>query len=171
MAFNSSNNTAVVAASDGCRQCIPELALVDLVAGTVDQFQGIGFGTVNGIAIDTADHLAVTATEIDFTLEFYNLKTKTGFPVTLHGADNQAQSGTDVEYDPVNKLFLVGQPFTSTGLSGSSIQVFDTKGNFVESVDGLNLPVSPALIAINPHTRTGFIWTTPSGTSLQGFSY
>ncbi|HEY1638278.1 MAG TPA: hypothetical protein VGF62_07120 [Rhizomicrobium sp.] len=171
MAFDSKTNKAVVAGSIGCRQCIPELALVDLVRGTVDEFQGIGFGTVNGIAVDSEDGIAVTATEIDFTLEFYNLKTKIGFPVTLRGATSQAQSGTDVEYDPVNKLFLVGQPFTSTGLSGSSIQVFDTKGNFVESVDGLNLPVSPTLIAINPHTRTGFVWVTPTGTELQGFSY
>lgn len=171
MAFDEKNNKAVVAGSTGCRQCIPELALVDLVRGTVDEFQGIGFGLVNGIAVDAADHLAVTATEIDFTLEFYNLRTKIAFPVTLHGADNQAQSGTDVEYDPVNKLFLVGQPVTSTGLSGSSIQVFDTKGNFVESIDGLSLPVSSALLAINPHTRTGFVWLTPGGTALQGFSY
>jgi hypothetical protein len=171
MAFDSKTNKAVVAGSVGCRQCIPELALVDLMRGTLDEFQGIGFGTVNGIAVDSADHLAVTATEIDFSLEFYNLKTKTGFPVTLHGADNQAQSGTDVEYDPVNKLFLVGQPFTSTGLSGSSIQVFDTKGNFVESIDNLSLPVSSALIAINPHTRTGFMWTPPTGNPLTGFSY
>jgi hypothetical protein len=171
MAFDSKTNKAVVAGSTGCRQCIPELALVDLVRGTVGEFQGIGFGTVNGIAVDSDDGIAVTATEIDFTLEFYNLKTKIGFPVTLHGADNQAQSGADVEYDPVNKLFLVGQPFTSTGISGSSIQVFDTKGNFIESIDDLSLPVSSALLAINPHTRTGFVWLTPSGTALQGFSY
>src|SRR2546423_2402087 len=171
MAFDRKTNKAVVAASIGCRTCIPKLALADLVSGAVDEFQGIGFGLVNGIAVDSEDGIAVTATEIDFTLEFYNLKTKIGFPVTLHGADNQAQSGTDVEYDPVNKLFLVGQPFTSTGPSGSSIQVFDTTGNFVESIDNLNLPVSPALIAINPNTRTGFVWVTPSGTSLQGFSY
>jgi len=171
MALDDNTQTAVVAASAGCRSCIPELALVDLVGGTVDEFEGIGFGLVNGIAVDSADHLAVTATEIDFSLEFYNLKTKIGFPVTLHGATSQAQSGTDVEYDPVNKLFLVGQPFTSTGSSGSSIQVFNRKGKFIESVDNLSLPVSSALIAINPNTRTGFVWLTPSGSSLQGFSY
>ena len=53
----------------------------------------------------------------------------------LPGAGSQAQSGTDVEYDPVNKLFLVGQPFTSTGASGSSIQVFDASNRQVDKGD------------------------------------
>jgi hypothetical protein len=81
------------------------------------------------------------------------------------------QSGQDVEFDPVNKLFLVGQEYTSTGASGSSIQVFDTQGNFVESINGLSLPASSTLIALNPNTRTGYVEVPPSGTELQGFSY
>ncbi len=40
-----------------------------------------------------------------------------------------------------------------------------------ESINGLSLPASPALIALNPATRTGFVWVAPSGTELQGFNY
>ena len=171
MAFDSRTNKAVVAASIGCRTCTPTLALVDLVSAKVKEFAGIGLGTVNGIAVDSADGIACTSTEIDFSVEFYDLKNKTGFLVQLQGASSQEQSGTDVEYDSVNGLFLVAQPFTSTGNSGSSIQVFDTKGNFVEAINGLSLPTGGARIALNPNTRTGFVWVTPAGTELQGFTY
>ena len=171
MAFDSKNDKAVLAASIGCRTCAPTLALVDLVGGKVKEFAGLGLGTVNGIAVDSADGIACTATEIDFSLEFYDLKKQTGFVVQLQGADSQAQSGADVEYDSVNRLFLVGQPFTSIGSSGSSIQVYDTKGNFVESINGLSLPTSSTRIALNPNARTGFVWVAPSGTELQGFTY
>ena len=162
MAFDSRSNKAVVAASTGCRTCAPAVALVDLVRATVKEFPGLGFGIVNGIAVDSTDGIACTSTEIDFSLEFYDLKQQTGFLVQLPGASSQAQSGTDVEYDPVNRLFLVAQPFTSTGGSGSSIQVFDTKGAFVESINGLSLPTGGARIALNPNTRTGFVWSARS---------
>jgi hypothetical protein len=62
----------------------------------------------------------------------------------LKGATNQSQSGGYVAFDPVNKLFFVGQEFSSVAPTGSSIQVYDTQGNFVEAVNGLSLPASPA---------------------------
>jgi hypothetical protein len=170
MAFDNATNTAVVAASDGCRSCGTELALADLVQGTSKEFAGVGLGLVNGIAVDSGDGVACTTTEIDANVEFYDLATETGFEVSMPNATSQAQSGQDVEYDAANKLFLIGQPVSSTG-TGSSIQVFDTSGNFVESINNLSLPASPALIAINPNTRTGFVWEAPSGTSLQSFTY
>jgi len=169
MAFDTRTQTAVVAASIGCRSCGTEIALADLAHGTFSAFTGLGFGTVNGIAVDSANGIACTTTEIDAGVEFYDLAKQTGFETTMAGASSQEQSGTDVEYDPVNKLFLIGQPISSTG-SGSSVQVFDTKGNFVESIDGLSLPVSPALIALNPDTRTAFV-VVALGTDLQSFSY
>jgi hypothetical protein len=170
MAFDPVTSTAVVASSNACRTCGTELALADLVHGTLAEFAGLGLGFVNGIAVDSADGIACTTTEIDFGVEFYDLATRTGFKVNMPNATSQEQSGTDVEYDPLHKLFLVGQPVSSTG-SGSSVQVFDTKGNFVDSINDLSLPVSPALIAINPNTRAGFVWEAPSGTALQTFAY
>ena len=170
MAFDSMTNVAVVAASQGCRTCGTELALADLVQGTSSEFTGLGLGFVNGIAVDSADGIACTTTEIDFGVEFYDLATQTGFEVQMPNATSQAQSGTDVEYDAINKLFLIGQPVSSTG-GGSSIQVFDTSGNLIESINNLSLPFSSALIAINPGTRMGFVWEAPSGTALQSFTY
>jgi hypothetical protein len=170
MAFDSATDVAVVAASNGCRSCGTELALAELGKGTTTEFAGLGLGLVNGIAVDSPDGIACTTTEIDVGVEFYDLATQTGFEVQMPNATSQEQAGADVEYDAVNKLFLVGQPVSSTG-SGSSIQVFDTSGNLVESINGLSLPASPALIALNPHTRTGFVWQSPAGTALQSFSY
>lgn len=169
MAFDTKTDAAVVAASTGCRTCGTEIGLVDLAHGTFSEFAGLGFGTVNGIAVDSANGIACTTTEIDAGVEFYDLAKQTGFETSMAGASGQSNSGTDVEYDPVNKLFLIGQPFSSFG-SASAIQVFDTKGNFVESIENLSLPVSPALIALNPNTRTAFV-VAALGTELQSFSY
>ena len=74
-------------------------------------------------------------------------------------------------FDPVHKLFLIGQEFSSTASSGSSIQVFDEQGNFIEAINGLSLPASPTTIAINPNTRTGFVVVTPLLNQLQQFTY
>ena len=175
-------NQAVVAASDGTvGGPAPQIALVDLTSGKVTQFSGIlgpppyHQGTVNGIAVDSEDGIAVTTTELDAEVEFYDLKKKSGFAVTLPGDVGQLQSGTDVEYDPVNKLFFIAQEVSSTG-PGSSIQVYDTKGNFVESLDGFNFSnafnVIGTHIALNPSNRTGYVDGPSSGvTQVQQFTY
>jgi len=175
-------NQAVVAASDGTvGGPAPQIALVDLTSGKVTQFTGIlgpppyHQGTVNGIAVDSEDGIAVTTTELDAEVEFYDLKKKSGFAVTLPGDVGQLQSGTDVEYDPVNKLFFIAQEVSSTG-PGSSIQVYDTKGNFVESLDGFNFSnafnVIGTHIALNPSNRTGYVDGPSSGvTQVQQFTY
>jgi len=41
----------------------------------------------------------------------------------------------------------------------------------IEAINGLSLPASPATIALNPDTRAAFVYVTPSGNSLRGFSY
>jgi hypothetical protein len=87
----------------------------------------------------------------------------------LPGATSQAQSGMAVSVDPIHKLFLVGQEFSSTAPSGSSIQVFDEQGNFVESLNGFSLPASPAYMALSPNQRAGYVYG--SETSLQSFTY
>jgi hypothetical protein len=171
MAYDSATNQAVLGGSNGCFGCTTKIALVNLTTGEQTEFPGLGFGFVNGIAVDPATGIACTTTEDDFSVEFYNLATQQGIIVQIPGANSQAQSGLDVELDPIHKLFLVGQEFTSTGGSGSSIQVFDEKGNYVESINGLSLPASPALIALHPSERAGFVIVTPALTELQSFTY
>ncbi|MFZ0318561.1 MAG: hypothetical protein WAL56_05495, partial [Candidatus Sulfotelmatobacter sp.] len=144
VAYDSVTNQAVVATSNGeVGGPPPVFALVDLTTGVVNTFNGIPGpppfrqGSINGLAVDSEDGIACTTTEVDFRVEFYNLKTQTGFAVVLPGATGQIQSGSDVEYDPIHKLFFVAQSVSSTG-AGSSIQVYNTKGKLVESLNGFN---------------------------------
>lgn len=170
MAFDGATNQAVIGSSFGCFGCSTTIGVADLTSGVVNEFPGLGFGFINGIAVDSADGIACTATEDDFSVEFYDLAKQTGILVVLPGATSQAQSGMDVQYDPIHKLFLVGQEFSSTAPSGSSIQVFDPQGNFVESLNGFELPASPAYMALNPSKRFGYV--IPSNLSmLQSFTY
>jgi hypothetical protein len=182
VAYETTTNQAVVAASTGAVGGPPPVfALVDLTKGTVNEFNGLPgpppyrSGFVNGIAVDSADGIACTTTELDFRVEFYDLKKKTGFAVTLPGATDQIESGSDVEYDPIHKLFFVAQSVSSTG-SGSSIQVYDTKGNLVESLNGFNFSnafnVVFTHIALNPSNRSGYVDGPDSGvTEIQSFTY
>ena len=119
---------------------------------------------------------ACTTTEIDFSVEFYNLATKSGFKQTLPNAPNQFYSGADVQFDPVHKLFLVAQPNSSTAPSGSSIHVYDVAGNLIKSINGLNFSnagnVVPAHIALHPSKRIGFVDGPDPGVSqIQSFKY
>lgn len=169
--FALGKNQAVLGSSNGCPNCGTKIATVDLTDGTVTSFRGRGLGYVNGIAVDPDAGIAVTTTEIDFSVEFYDLATQTGIIRRLPGAVSQAQSGAAVQFDPVNKLFLIGQPMSSTAHSGSSIQVYDEQGNFIESINRLHLPASPVNMALHPAERIGYVLTTPDLTSLQSFHY
>jgi hypothetical protein len=70
-----------------------------------------------------------------------------------------------VEFDPIHKLFLIGQPVSSTG-SGGSIQVYDPKGNLVESLNGFSSGFG--YIALLPKQRSGFVNASPG---LRSFTY
>jgi hypothetical protein len=182
VAYDNVTSQAVVAASDGTvGGPAPEIALVDLATGAVDEFTGIlgpapyHQGSINGLAVDSEDGIAVTTTELDFRVEFYNLQTQTGFPVVLPKATGQIQSGSDVEYDPIHKLFLVAQSFSSTG-AGSSIQVYDIDGKLVESLNGFSFSnasnVIGTHIALNPSNRSGYVDGPASNvTDIQSFTY
>jgi hypothetical protein len=178
MDYNGTTNQAVVAAATGAvGGPAPQIALVDLTKGTVTQFTGIlgpppyHQGYVNGIAVDSQDGIACTTTELDAQVEFYDLKKQTGFAVLLPGSPGQLQSGENVEYDPVNHLFLIAQPYSSTG-PGSSIQVYDTKGNLVESLNGFSFPISTSpMFAIHPTQRNGFVYGPSGMNELQSFTY
>jgi hypothetical protein len=182
VAYDSVTNQAVVASADArVGGPAPVIALVDLALGTVNTFKGLRGpfpfrqGSINGLAVDSEDGIACTTTEVDFQVEFYDLKAQTGFAVVLPGATGQLQSGTDVEYDPVHKLFLVAQSVSSTG-SGSSIQVYDPQGNLVESLNGFNFSNASNVvfthIALNPNNRSGYVDGPDSGvTEIQSFTY
>jgi hypothetical protein len=169
LAMDNGTNQAVLGSSLGCFGCSTEIGLVDLTQGTVTEFKGLGLGFINGIAVDSATGIACTTTEDDFSVEFYDLATQTGVLVVLPGATSQAQSGEAVAVDPIHKLFLVGQPISSTAPSGSSIQVFDEQGNFIESLNGFGLPASPAFMALHPSQRAGYV--LGGQTALQSFTY
>ena len=95
-------------------------------------------------------------------MEFYDLKKETGFTVVLPNSGEQQQfSGADVEFDPIHKLFLIAQPVSSSSSSGSTIYVYDTKGNLKETLNGFDFNntfnVIPAHIALHPSKRSGFV--------------
>jgi len=176
-AYDNQTNRAVLGHSKLGNPFVPGfIATVDLTTGAFTKFRGVGIGDVNGLAVDPSSGTACTTTEIDFSVQFYNLATQTGFSQPLPGAQNQFFSGADVEFDPVNKLFLVAQEHSSTASSGSSIHVYDVHGNLVESLNGFNFSnagnVIPARIVLNPSRRSGFVdGPDPGVTEIQSFTY
>ena len=177
IALNTVTNIAVLGGGDGCFGCLPVIGLANLTKGTFTEFTGIGFGFVNGVAVDSADNIACTTTEDDASVEFYDLATQTGFTVVLpNSGENQIFSGADVEFDAIHKLFLVAQPVSSSSSSGSTIYVYDTKGVLQETLNGFSFSnagnVIAMYIALNPTKRTGFVDGPSSSVSeIQGFAY
>ncbi|HEY6291409.1 MAG TPA: hypothetical protein VI455_07605 [Terriglobia bacterium] len=177
IAYDSQTQQAVLGGGPGCFACLPVLGLVDLVRGTFTEFLGVGFGFINGMAVDSADGIACTTTEDDASVEFYDLATQTGFSVVLPGSgENQFFSGADVEFDPVNKLFLVAQPNSSSASSGSTIYVYGTNGNLEETLNGFSFSntfnVIPMHIALHPSLWSGYVDGPDSGvTEIQSFTY
>jgi hypothetical protein len=167
IALDTTTNRAVVAAAGSGFYVTPELAVVDLVNGGFTEFAGVGNGEVNGIAVDSADGIACTTTLNDWSIEFYDLATETGVSKTLNGATGEYEAGYDVEFDSVNKLFLIDQEYCASQ-GGGCIDVYDTSGNFVEAVSAPGF----GHIAFNPNTRTGFLELN-DGTfnELESFSY
>ena len=154
----------------------PTLALVDFGSGTTQIFSGVGLGNVNGMAVDSATNIACTTTEIDFSVQFYDLSTQSGFSQFLPGAISQFYSGADVALDPINHLFLVAQPNSSTDPGASSIYVYDEQGTLLDAIGGFHFAnagsVVFAHIALNPAERIGYVdGPDPNVTELQKFTY
>jgi hypothetical protein len=177
--LNTKTNAAIVFGSDGSPFGPSYINQVDLANGKVTSFLGIGSGTVQGVAVDSTDGILVTTTYGDAGVEFYNLATQTGFEQILPNCFTPACSGFDVEFDPINKLFLVAQPISSVGMGQvSTIYVFDTQGNVLEELIGFNFytqrfDVFPVHIALHPSDRSGFVDVTNSvGVgAIQSFTY
>ncbi len=177
IAYDSVTNKALLGGGNGCFGCRPVFGVVDLTGGTFTEFTGIGFGFVNGLAIDSADGIACSTTEDDASVEFYDLSTQTGFAVELPGSQGVQQfSGADVEFDALHKLFLIAQPSSSSAPTGSSIYVYDIHGNLQETINGFNFSntfnVVPAHIALHPSLRSGYIdGPDATVTELEAFTY
>ena len=177
MAYNSVTNQAVLGGGDGCFGCLPVIGVADLGKGTFTEFTGIGFGFVNGIAVDSADNIACATTEDDASVEFYDLSRQTGFTVVLpNSGQQQIFSGADVEFDATHKLFFVAQPVSSSTSTGSTIYVYDTAGNLQETLNGFSFSNASNVIALHialkPSTRSGFVDGPNAGVSeIQSFTY
>jgi len=158
----------------------PLVGFLDLATGAFEVETGLGLGVINGVAVDSEDGILCTDTSFDSAVQFYDLSdfTGSGISVLLPGADPQTStaSGGDIEFDPINKLFLVAQAFSDGKLNnGSSIQVYDLVGNLVESIDGLLFQggdnVFPIHITLNPSRRMGFVNGPDLTTAIQSFNY
>jgi hypothetical protein len=178
MAYNAQTNQAVLGGGNGCFGCFPIFGVADLKKGTFTEFNGAGFGFVDGIGIDTSDNLIMTTTEDDASIEIYDITTFATMAVIElpNSGENQFFSGADVEFDPINKVFLVAQPNSSSASSGSTIYVYDTAGNLQETINGFNFSnafnIVPAHIAINPSKRIGYVDGPTTGVNqLQQFAY
>jgi hypothetical protein len=176
IAYDSVTNQAILGGGPGCLFCLPVIGLVDLTNATFSEFTGVGFGFINGIAVDSADGIFVTTTEDDANVEFYNLAAQTGFTVPLpNSGGDQFYSGADVEFDPIHQLFFVAQPNSSVS-SGSTIYIYDIHGNLVKTLNGFKFSntfnVIPMHIALNPTRRIGFVDGPDQGvTEIQSFIY
>lgn len=169
MAFDTITGQAVVAAGGGGLTGTTEVGIVDVAKGGYREFSGLGVGEVNGIAVDSADGIACTATEADWNIQFYDIATESGFEETIQGGTSDLNSGADVEFDPVNKLFLIDQQVCGGQEENSCIQIYDTSGNWVETANGNGF----SHMALNPNTRTGFLELNDNDKfdELQSFTY
>jgi hypothetical protein len=160
----------------------PTVGLINLDTGKAFYFAGLnngpfGAGSVNGLAVDSNSGIAATTTEINAQVEFYNLANGSGIARQLPGTGDSSEfnSGSVVANDPLNRLFVVAQPYSSTASSGSSIDVFDEGGNLIEYINGFNFPNNSAplnypTLALVPKLRMGYI-NGPRSNQIQQFFY
>jgi hypothetical protein len=136
-------------------------------------FKGLGHGFLNGMAIDSTTGIMCTTTYGDMEVEFYTASKGKGFAVTIPGSGGALTMGAAVAVDQVNHLFLVAQQNSTVG-AGSTVYVYDEKGNLIEAISGFSFlnRFSPLAvhIAANGTTRTGYV-PGPNANNLQSFSY
>jgi hypothetical protein len=168
LAFDSKTNQAVLAQAQGAPFTVPIVALVNLTTGAISEFTGLGFGFVNGLAVDSATGIACTTTETDNNAEFYDLAKKTGIIVGLPVIGKY--SGGLVAVDPVNKLFFITHPVPA---APGQIHIYDEKGNLIKSLTGIAMGPAGVYVALHPGTRTGFVQSSlqNGGSALQSFTY
>jgi hypothetical protein len=159
----------------------PLIELINLSSGKITKFNGfnngpVGAGFVNGLAVDSNTHIACTTTQLNASVEFYNLVKHTGITVSLPNTnlEDEIAFGWTVAVDQVNKLFLVTQPNDSVTGIGSAMYVYNEQGSLVEAIHGFAFSF-PGL-ALNPSLRIGYVSIqtdkgSPRLNQLQEFSY
>jgi hypothetical protein len=184
LAQDTTTNEAVTASANtgGGEGDAGKVVLVNLTTGKTREFKQFnnglyGAGYVDGLAVDSNTGIVCITTEINAQVAFYKLSNGTGVWVQLPntGPDSELNSGWVVANDPLHRLFLVTQPYTSTGSSGSSIDVYDETGNLIENINGFNFenanyPANVLKIVVNPSLRIGWV-NGPNGNQIQQFFY
>ena len=156
----------------------PVNILIDLQTGNQTQFPGynngpFGAGFVNGMAVDPNTGVEATTTELNAQVEFYDVNKKMGITAVqlpCTGNASQSNSGAGVTVDPVNKLFLVTDPFYCNGSQGSALVVYDEQGNLVETITGFTFAIAEPPVVLNPGKRMGWAFG-PQFSQLQQFFY
>jgi hypothetical protein len=157
----------------------PTFEVLDASTGKhLRTFTGVGYGFVNGMAIDPATDMMCTTTQGDMDVEFYHLATGKGKAVTIpvyFFNGGALTNGAAVAADPVHHLFLVAQRnSTFSPQGGSTVIVYDERGKLVEYINGFNFlnlfSVVVPRLAVNPAARVGYA-NGPNPYNLQEFSY
>jgi hypothetical protein len=172
IAQDTTTNQGFVTGGNGAQLTHPMIGIVDLVKGKTKVFTGLGYGSINSVAIDSKTDTACTVTNLDEGVEFYNIKTRSGFEVYLPNNGSQLQSGSQVAIDSVNGLCVISQPVsTGQGTQQSAIWVYDEQGNLQEGIQGFNFWFGAGL-SIDPAHRRGYILNPrPLYNALTGFTY
>jgi hypothetical protein len=177
-AFGSDNSTgtAVVGASDFFQYNGPNKFITVASDGSLSSFPGVTAGYQHGLAIDSATHTMLAATD-DGALGLYDLSSGTGTRFTLPGGGYQHPA-----VDEAHHLFVlqeVASPSNSaTGPDNnatSAIVVVDETGKLVARVAGfywynVSLPINGSFVQVDPATRTGYT-PGPRGSQLAVFQY
>jgi hypothetical protein len=173
-------NEAVIAVSpDGGARggMAPINYLIDLDSGKISSFAGFNngpfhAGSVQGMALDPNTGIEVTTTELNSSVEFYNVVTRKPITVVQPPCTNDGFQGfaNGVAVDPVNKLFLVAGTACKGTSFVSGLDVYDESANLVEAIPGFGFfPAQPPAV-VDPAIRTGWI-LGPQANQLQQFFY
>ncbi len=172
LAQDTKTNTAMITGGNGAQLTHPTIGIVDLVKGKVKTFTGLGYGSINSVAIDSTNNTACAVTNLDEGVEFYNVKTHAGFEVFLPNQGSQLQSGSQVAIDSIHHLCVITQPVSiGGGTQQSAVWIYDELGNQQGGISGFNFWFGAGL-SINPAKRIGYVLNPrPDYTTLTGFTY
>jgi hypothetical protein len=172
IAEDTKNNKAMITGGNGAQLTHPTIGIVDLVKGSVKTFTGLGYGSVNSVAIDSTNNTACAVTNLDEGVEFYDVNTRDGFQVFLPNQGSQLQSGSQVAIDPIHHLCVITQPVSiGGGTEQSAVWIYDEQGNLQGGISGFNFWFGAGL-SIDRSKRIGYILNPrPEYTTLTGFTY